>query len=671
LSSQMRYRAEIDGLRALAVVPVILFHAGFEPFSGGYIGVDIFFVISGYLITRLISEEIVRGQFSIATFYERRARRILPALFLVCLVSMPIGWRLLLPDEFSDLGRSVVAVTAFASNFHFWLQGDYFAAPAESWILHHTWSLAVEEQFYILFPLLLVGLSRVGRRRTFIVVLLGSLASLTLAEFGARIDPSANFYLMPTRAWELGAGALLALGAPRLEVGVAPFKHWIAAIGLAAIAISMLSFGPTTRHPGLITLAPVLGTAALIVAATPETLIGRWLSSGILVGIGLISYSAYLWHQPLFAFARIYVGVPSAAQYLALIAVTFLLARLTWRFVERPFRDRQWFIRERVLPLSIASSAVLLMIGIASGRAEHDSSRLDEERRFVAHWTRDRNPLYRACIFRPADGRTLADACIHNSSGNTKVAIVGDSHAAVIANQLARALAEAARPLIELTHVACPPAKGLVIATAKGKGCPEFNEAVGERIGREDIDTVIMLARWSQYVVATPFDNGEGVVTSWTAVASPVNADREVLADHERMKLVAGAYAEAVKALLRDGKRVVVVYPVPEVGWETPREMARRARVTLGEKRIVSTRYDIFRSRNLSTYAALDAIPESPNLIRVRPGELLCNTVLHDRCVAEMAGKPIYWDDSHLNESVGAKMLADEINRAMKVNGWL
>ncbi|HPQ96790.1 MAG TPA: acyltransferase, partial [Thiolinea sp.] len=300
----MQYRKEIDGLRALAVVPVVLFHAGVPGFGGGFVGVDVFFVISGYLITTLLLEALVQGDFSLVSFYERRARRILPALFLMLLVCLPPAWWLLLPHELAGFGRSLVAVALFSSNILFWQESGYFAPDAELVPLLHTWSLALEEQFYLLFPLLLLAGWRLGLRR--LAWLLGGIGvfSLVLAELGWRLVPDANFYLLPGRAWELLAGAGCALyrhSRPGEEGSSGP---WLAGMGLVLLLGAVLWFDRGLPFPGLYALIPVGGTVLLILYASPDRGIGRVLACPLLVGIGLISYSAYLWHQPLLVFTR-------------------------------------------------------------------------------------------------------------------------------------------------------------------------------------------------------------------------------------------------------------------------------------------------------------------------------------------------------------------------------
>ncbi|HEV8410989.1 MAG TPA: acyltransferase, partial [Gemmatimonadaceae bacterium] len=308
----MEYRREIDGLRAVAVLPVILFHARIRGFSGGYVGVDVFFVISGYLITSLLVAELDQGRSSIAGFYERRARRILPALCVVMLACLPFAWLWMLPYQLVEFAKSVVAVSVFSSNFLFWWEaGNYFGTANDLKPLLHTWSLAVEEQYYLLFPLSLMLAWRFGRRNTVRLVAGVAMISLALAVWGWRRHAGMAFYLAPFRGWELLLGAMLAFRAPVADNRAASTrsarlaKEGLALAGILLIAWAIVSFDDITQGPTLFTLVPNVGAALIIVCATSETLVGRMLSHRWLVGVGLVSYSAYLWHQPLFAFARI------------------------------------------------------------------------------------------------------------------------------------------------------------------------------------------------------------------------------------------------------------------------------------------------------------------------------------------------------------------------------
>ncbi|CAA6804837.1 MAG: O-antigen acetylase [uncultured Thiotrichaceae bacterium] len=362
----LQYRKEIDGLRALAVLPVILFHAGFSFMSGGFVGVDIFFVISGYLITSLIVAEIDKGTFSLVNFYERRARRILPALFLVILACLPFAWVYLLPHEMVDFGQGVVAVTVFASNILFWKDSDYFSPDAELLPLLHTWSLAVEEQYYVFFPLLLMLAWRFGKS-WFVPMLLVLIAaiSLALSEWLWRVDSAANFYLLPTRAWELMLGALAGLYLRSSHISIRWLREIGSLIGLIMIGLAIVLLDDSMPFPSLYALLPTLGAVFIILCADAETVVGRLLSLPIFVGVGLISYSAYLWHQPIFAFARIYgMDEPNIGIWVGLIALALLLAWGSWCWVEKPFRDRSRFSRGQIFTLAGIGSVFLIGIGM-------------------------------------------------------------------------------------------------------------------------------------------------------------------------------------------------------------------------------------------------------------------------------------------------------------------
>jgi peptidoglycan/LPS O-acetylase OafA/YrhL len=362
----MQYRREVDGLRAIAVLPVILFHAGFNVFSGGYIGVDVFFVISGYLITTILINELEDERFSIARFYERRARRILPALFVVMLACLPFAYMWMLPSQLKDFAQSLVAVVFFGSNILFWRESGYFAADAELMPLLHTWSLAVEEQYYIVFPIFLLLAWRFGRNKVFWSVVVIAAISLLLSEWGWRNKPSANFYLAPTRAWELFAGSICAF----LTVGrTLKSNNVLSAIGLAAIVVSIFAFDDNTPFPSVYALVPVVGTALIILFGRQGTWVAKLLSIRAFVGVGLISYSAYLWHQPLFAFARLRsLTEPSHILMAGLAVAALLLAWVTWRWVEQPFRKRANPVlatQRSVFAASGAVGAVFVALGLA------------------------------------------------------------------------------------------------------------------------------------------------------------------------------------------------------------------------------------------------------------------------------------------------------------------
>ncbi len=336
----MKYRAEIDGLRALAVLPVIFFHAGFEYFSGGFVGVDVFFVISGYLITTVLLEDMNKGRFSIVDFYDRRARRLLPALFFIVLLTSLFSLMYLPPHALKDVGQSIFAVSLFLSNIFFFIEVDYFANTAELAPLLHTWSLGVEEQFYILFPFLLLVLKNKSTSYRNLIILSLLVISLLLSEFMVHRDSLFSFYMPFTRFWELAAGSMIALNRRQLDILESSLTHnLLAAFGIILIFIPIFFYTKSTLFPGFTALVPVVGTVLVIVFANQSTIVARLLSCQILVGLGLLSYSLYLSHNVVFALSR-NIGIPlsNLSTQIVLIFISLCVAVVSYFCVEKPLR---------------------------------------------------------------------------------------------------------------------------------------------------------------------------------------------------------------------------------------------------------------------------------------------------------------------------------------------
>jgi peptidoglycan/LPS O-acetylase OafA/YrhL len=370
----MRYRREIDGLRALAVFPVILFHAGFNAFSGGFLGVDVFFVISGYLITSLLVAEIKGGDFSLINFYERRARRILPALFLTMLVTVVLAPFFLIPSQIKDVGQSLVATSVFFSNYFFYLETDYFNPFTNHAPLLHTWSLAVEEQFYIFFPILLLLFNKFRIKSLLVVFVL-----LLIVSFSASIDlitrdKSLAFYSIHTRAWELMVGSILAVTAPRIDMLISNFpknvvKNFADATSLISILLifySFIFFSQSTEHPAFPTLIPVLGAGFLIFSTQYADVFKRILSSRILVQTGLISYGLYLYHNPIFSYIDAYFEDSQTLAFYSKcfsIPLVYAFSYLSYTFIEKPIRNRTSVTRQNVGFMTIAFFVTFVPIG--------------------------------------------------------------------------------------------------------------------------------------------------------------------------------------------------------------------------------------------------------------------------------------------------------------------
>ncbi len=426
---KITYRPEIDGLRAIAVISVVLFHADFalpeeNPFPGGYLGVDVFFVISGYLISLLILKGLGEKSFSFADFYERRARRILPVLFTVMIASLPFAWFYLLPQELIEYANSVVYSILFSSNFWFWFEDPYWATNSSLKPFLHTWSLAVEEQFYFVMPVLLISLHRFVRRALLPVLGVLAIASLAYAQWASSAHPEFAFYMLPTRMWELLAGSLLA--ALEIKAGRESRRVWmreiIPAVGVALICVSMVFFNEKTQHPSLLTLVPIGATMMVIWYSQKGGVITRLLSSKLFVGTGLISYGLYLWHYPMFSFGQMIFDKPGNVHKFLFISAAFAISICTFFLIERPFRNKQRVnIKVLVLSLSLAMSSCLVFMisGISTegfddrfaqlnllyGKNEFDNNKLRDKRRESVKFNK------------------------FSSTNTKKVLILGDSHA--------------------------------------------------------------------------------------------------------------------------------------------------------------------------------------------------------------------------------------------------
>jgi len=494
----MKYRPEIDGLRALAVIPVIFFHAGIQIFSGGYIGVDVFFVISGYLITSIILSELLDKSFSFIGFYERRARRILPALFFMMAICLPFAWFWLLPHELKGFSQSSVAVTTYTSNIYFWITTGYFEIAAELRPLLHTWSLAVEEQYYLLFPVLLAIGVKWSRKGFVLILILLALFSLFLAQYFSEIRPSFTFYLLPTRIWELLVGTFLAFyfqSHTRIQKNRL-IGEFASLIGICLLLYAILVFDKQTPFPGLLALIPVFGAALMIVYADQDTFVGKILSSKFLVGLGLISYSLYLWHQPIFAFART-SSLESSNQFhpIFLIALVFPLGYLSWRFIERPFRDRNQFTRKSIFTYSALASVFFIVIGLAG---QYTNGFLTKDQAAVLAYNQYNNENEDVgrvgnCFLGQEEGPEKFTAACFALSSNNSAFIWGDSHAAALAFGLRTAYPN----LSQLTASGCPPILGEAIKTRPL--CKKTNDYIADQIKRLQPSRVFLYSNWDAY----------------------------------------------------------------------------------------------------------------------------------------------------------------------------
>lgn len=432
-----KYRSDIDGLRAVAVLSVLFFHSGVSIFSGGYVGVDVFFVISGYLITTIIVREIANNDFSIAKFYERRFRRILPALTVVITVSLIVGFLLLKPDAVIDLGQSAIATALFSSNMLFYFESGYFGGAAEMKPLLHTWSLAVEEQYYIFFPLLLILIAKKDTKHYLRwLIILGSL-SFIAGVILTSIDSSAAFYWIPTRAWELFIGSILAL-----HVIPSPSKRFIREVntilGIAMIAFGVFLYTPETSFPGFAALLPTIGTALIIHSGSGgSSFIYKALSLRPIVFVGLISYSLYLWHWPVIVYTNILtIKEPSMSVMILMLALIFILSILSWKYIESPFRKKIFFKgRQSLLVTSAVVSVAIIVSGMVFIMNDGYPYRLTNN---VASIPKEKDHKWHhwaSCekvVNRIKNGQNLCD--IGKETESARFILWGDSHARALAS---------------------------------------------------------------------------------------------------------------------------------------------------------------------------------------------------------------------------------------------
>ncbi|OBZ93904.1 hypothetical protein ADU59_19630 [Pararhizobium polonicum] len=669
----MKYRREIDGLRSVAVIPVVLFHAGFQLFSGGFIGVDIFFVISGYLITSIIIAERDKDNFSLLKFYERRARRILPVLFFVLLCCLPFAWAWMLPGQMASFARSIIAVCLFGSNFLFWHEsGGYFAAASEQQPLLHTWSLAVEEQYYMLFPLFMMLLWRFGRRILIAAVAAVALASLLLAQYGSVNFATANFYLPNTRAWELLAGSLCAF----LLTGERRYKSNILSLaGLAVIVFSIFAYDDATPFPSLYALVPVLGAVLIILFASEGTVTAQLLSTRPMVGIGLVSYSLYLWHQPVFAFARIRSLTDPSMILMSLLAVACLgLAYLSWRFIETPFRKGSTAhllpTPARILGSSAVVAALFISIGFYGASDNGLQFRLPPDARAALAEQENRDPVMDTCLFDKGETslpHPVRD-CLTKHSTGSKTILIGDSHAAALAGEALRSFDANNIDLYVMAHSACVGFSGFYVSNPKYKlRCNPFFTGIEDYIRTSGTQTLIMANRWSLYVDGSPFDNGEGGVEHLkpTYIDLFDRIDEEASQnDPARKARVLKQYVADIQKYLDSGHNVVLVYPIPEAGWNVPEYVAKNAMSGITNLEF-STSYQRYQQRNQAVIAAFDTISH-PNLFRVRPADFFCNSFVKDRCVNSLnAERVFYFDDNHLSDT-GARLVVPALLEAVE-----
>jgi peptidoglycan/LPS O-acetylase OafA/YrhL len=645
--SKLKYRRDIDGLRALAILPVIFFHAGIAGFGGGFIGVDIFFVISGYLITSIIVREVNEGSFTYRTFWARRARRILPASIVMVATTLVAGWFLLAPYDYFSLGESARDQAYFAANFYFWQESGYFDGPSELKPLLHTWSLAVEEQFYVFFPVLFIVANRFCRPHQWIVLVAAMLASLLASILLVDEQPSATFYLLHTRAWELLLGSLLAI-APLAR----PRAEWIyqllSLLGLAVIAYCVVMYSASTQFPGAAALPPTLATALIIWAnGHNDTWVKRLLSIAPLVWFGLISYSLYLWHWPLMAFTR-YQAVEELQliDQCSLAVASIVLGYLSWRFVETPFRKRRWLVTDK--KILVATVGCLLLIAVAGQRirsTEGYPPRLPENVQTYAEaseWERYQKNCYKLKPEQIQAGELCRfGGSNDNVSSDAKLLFWGDSHATAFLPAI-RAKSEQYDVLtLHAAKNGCPPIVGG--ERVDRPDCAIFNHAMAAQLKASGVSHVLLAGRWAAYIFGqSPADDSIMLVKDLSVERTP-EAARQIFRTH---------FKAMVDEFLAHDIHVWLVKQVPlQTQGDMSHILAKRAMRNLDSADIGVKQHE-HEARQAFVNSVLEELAGAGVTV-FDPTPYLCDKGF---CAADRKGYSAYKDDNHLSVK-GALML--------------
>tara|TARA_A100001011_G_scaffold400371_1_gene514424 strand:+ start:2151 stop:4202 length:2052 start_codon:yes stop_codon:yes gene_type:complete len=672
--SYSNYRPEIDGQRALAVIAVILYHAkinidGNILFTGGFIGVDIFFVISGYLITSIILNDLKNNNFSLINFFERRARRLLPVLLLVILFFLPLAWMYYFPSDLKHFSKLARASILFFSNFAIWESG--FAYAAKSSLLEpflHTWSLSVEEQFYIVMPVILLFMFKYLRGQILLIFILGFTFSLILAEYGSRYHPAFNFYMLPTRGWELLAGSILA----KLEIDYGRNNRRILTntmpmLGLILIISSFIFFDEQTRHPSSITLVPVLGIMLIIWFSKPNEALTMILSSKVFVGIGLISYSLYMWHYPIFAFARyLHLVNGTLLNYVLIFSLIFSLSIFSYFLIEKPFRDKSLVPFKKFIITIVTFSSLLITINsiIFLNKEGWFPNRFDTifSENFVEPWSVvKQNDVI--CYDR------IINNCVFNTKGTSSLLMVGDSQLSTLSKSILKMSLKNNYKLTLLNFTEClyiPNFDQYATNAIRKRICnSNLQKNRTDQIKNDQNSIVIIGGQFPVYLSGKHFitadDIGVNEESKWPNKI--VHSDLDI-----NMKWQDG-FINGIYDLLEYDINVVLIYPIPELGWNPNRKFmysdfgAFRKKIDYNKSLTIS--FDTYIKRSKESFQLLDSI-EHPNLYKIYPHELFCNKELNNECMTHENNRLLYFDDDHLS-LYGSIRLTELIEKKVKL----
>jgi peptidoglycan/LPS O-acetylase OafA/YrhL len=650
---KLNYRPEIDGLRALAVISVVLYHAkfsifNFNIFSGGFLGVDIFFVISGYLITLIILKELsISKKFSFINFYERRVRRIIPAFFFILIFISPLAWLILLPFDYIVYAKSNISAALFYSNYFFWK--DQLVYASESALLKpllHTWSLSIEEQFYILFPLIFILFWKYLRKYLLIILILGLVISLIFSDFISYQFPTFNFYNLLSRGWELLAGSLVALiQFKNYKIIKKTFLPYISLCTFFVIIISLLYFDSSVRNPSLLTFIPVISTSILIYSLSHQSLVKSFLSFSAFVKLGLISYSLYLWHFPLFAFARI----ANLFDYnwsikIIVIFISIFFSLLTYNYIEKPFRDKNKIPRKKIIYFFIFSLIFLLFLSSFIIRGAGFVNRLPKnikENPFEKSWfqLKDNNGK---CMDR------FERYCEFNKDKKKIIYLVGDSHMGSLANTINEKIIKDKFNFKVIVNGGCFYTPNLDKVGSQDeisdKQCNiNFHEFVRQKLLTSKDSIIIIGGNLPLYLSERSF-------------SGKMSGRFKSYDDKKAEDLIKNSLNE----LAQSNSKIIIIYPIPEFKVNVPQYLFLINNLKFIDflyKGNLQYSYQEYLKRTKSTYEIYDSIL-GKNIFRVYPEKIICNQI---QCKSYNNDTNFYSDHNHPSQHFINKIIEDII----------
>ncbi len=671
----MIYRKDIDCLRGLSVIAVILYHYKFDFFSGGYLGVDIFFVISGYLITSIILKEMLIKKFSLINFYERRIRRLFPALIFVISITCILFQTILLESELKKLFSSVTSAILFYANFFFQSSGSYFSPLNEQQPLLHTWSLSIEEQFYLIFPIFLYFFFK-RINLIFVITFLFAFFSICLSQFGGNLKfsypyfedsfqffatPQFAFYFTLTRIWEILAGCLLAIFMFKNKKKYE--NKYLTLFGYILILSTILSFDKDSLHPSIISLIPVVGTLLVLMYSNTkfnEKGVFKIFNNTFFLNIGIISYSLYLWHQPIYQFFnKIYFIDSNISFKILVIFIILTLSNLSFKFIEKPFRKKEKIKNKKIFLYYCLSSFLIVSFSYYFSNIKDYSNTYSNLVLNISKHSKYFQDNKFICSTNADFYISPKNACILGKTKDPELALIGDSHLDLITLELEKQLIDYGVSAYQFSYRGCVPSINLKVFNDKRYNCDKyFNEVLNQIKINKNIKKILIFSRWSFNLKGERFKNEQGGNEIGEGHYF-IPLDKDTLTESQnRKENILKNIETFIKQLNNLDNKIYIVMPTPEMGWEIPNNLARIVYYKNEiSKDTLSISKNKFEERNKEIKNFFETISLKYKLNLIYPDDIFCDNL---RCYSHYNNVPLFFDDDHLS-SEGAKLLSQKI----------